>query len=429
MPGFMVIMLPVSRTSLWPKLVGLSYERALLWHRTTSTFTLIVTAVHGLGMVNDYGAQESFSALPNCFGFGNVYGTLILGAGGLLLLLSQPIVRRHTYRLFHIAHYVLVPAVLVLACLHISDLIYFLAPSVAIELVCNQIARIRQHSRKVTTTSTRLIGEGALIELVLCAPHIVKTLVRRGSTGLGSWVWLSMAGAGLAGETLDPHPFSVASINAETNELKLVIKPGGSSTWTARLAKRIKDSSAKSGETPPLAQAQSTSVQFRLDGPYGQPALPLAKYSTLVLVGGGIGVTPLLPILAEAAKPSATKSLPLLKRLVFVWSIRDVSYLEVAAAELQLAAQAAQELLSGTVIQLHLHLTVGVPPADLPGSYAVKRGRPDMAAIMRAAKQADVDTGGQGAMGFVCGPTALVRSVHDAGRSCGVPVHAESFEM
>ncbi len=424
-----MIMLPVSRTSFWPKLVGLSYERALLWHRTTSTFTLIVTAVHGLGMVNDYGAQESFSTLPNCFGFGNIYGTLILVAGGLLLLLSQPFVRRHFYRLFHIAHYVLVPAVLVLACLHISDLIYFLAPSVAIELVCNQIARIRQHSRATTTTSTRLIGEGALIELVLCAPHIVKTLEQRGSTGFGSWVWLSTVGGNLVGETLDPHPFSVASVNALTNELKLVIKPGDSSTWTARLAKRIKDNSSKNGETRPLAQAQSTSIRFRLDGPYGQPSLPLAKYSTVVLVGGGIGVTPLLPILAEAAKASAAKSLPLLKRLVFVWSIRDISYLEVAASELQLAEQAAKDQPGGTSIQLHLHLTVKEPPADLPGSYAVKCGRPDMAAIMREAKQADVNTGGQGTMSFVCGPTALVRSVHDAGRSCGVPVHAESFEM
>ena len=428
-------MLPVSRSSFWPQLIGLSYERALLWHRSASTFTLLVTGVHGGVMANDYGLQDSFSTQPNCFGFGNVYGTLILVVGGLLLVLSQSYFRRHYYRLFHLAHYVLVIAILILACLHISDLIYFLAPSVVIELVCNQIGRLRQHSKSVQTTSARLVGQGALIEVVLCAPHVVKPLVQRGCTGFGSWVWLSMAGQSSTGETLNPHPFSVASFNEATSELKLVIKPGGSGTWTARLADRIKTIAADNGQLPLTAQASP--LRFRLDGPYGQPAVPMNKYSTIVLVGGGIGVTPLLPILADAAKPLATRSLPLLRRLVFVWSVRDVSYLEIAANELHLAAQTAaeaaalygNEAAAGVNIQVHLHLTTGSRAAALPGLYPVHCARPDIIAIMRASKQVDVEAGGHGMMGFVCGPSGLVRAVHEAGRLCAVPVHQEAFEM
>ena len=113
----MIILLPVSRSSFWPKMLGMSYERAVLWHRVASTFTLFVTGVHGIHMVHDYGFQESFSAKANCFGLGNIYGTLILGAGGLLLVLSQAPVRRYSYRTFSMAHKVLVPAVLVLSCL------------------------------------------------------------------------------------------------------------------------------------------------------------------------------------------------------------------------------------------------------------------------------------------------------------------------
>jgi len=109
----------VSRTSFWPRLVGLPYERALLWHKCASTFTLIVTGIHGGLMAADYDFNESFSAESNCFGYGNIFGTLIFGAGGLLFLLSQGPVRRVSYRTFSMVHKVLVPAVIVLACLHV----------------------------------------------------------------------------------------------------------------------------------------------------------------------------------------------------------------------------------------------------------------------------------------------------------------------
>ena len=52
-----------------------------------------------------------------------------------------------------------------------------------------------------------------------------------------------------------------------------------------------------------------------------------------------------------------------------------------------------------------------------------------MSGILTRVKAADDAEGGVGTMGFVCGPAAMARSVRDAGWSCGVPVHVESFEM
>ena len=238
--GFVVLLLPITRSSLWPKLLGLSYERAVLWHRLASAFTLCVAGAHGIGMVNDYGFQESFSAKANCFGFGNLYGTLIFGAGGLLLALSQAPVRRHSYRTFSMAHKVLVPAVLVLSCLHVSDLIYFLLPPIVLEIAHNRIGRAIQYRRSVQTTEARVIPDGVIV-LRLRAAHIVAEIRRRGCDGLGSWVWLAAAGS--KADKLNPHPFSVAGIDSSTDELKLLIKVGKTGAWTSSLAKRVKECS------------------------------------------------------------------------------------------------------------------------------------------------------------------------------------------
>jgi hypothetical protein len=295
--GFMVLLLPVSRASFWPKVVGLSYERALLWHRWASTFTLAVTTGHGALMVNDYGLHESFSAAANCFGYGNVYGTLIFAAGGLLFVFSQAPVRRLSYRTFSMAHKVLVPAVLVLACVHVSKLIYFLLPSVALEVACNRIARQMQYKKVVRTTSARVIA-GGVVELRLNAPHVTAEIARRGASGMGSWVWLAVSG--VKADMLNPHPFSVAAVDPGADELKLLIKIGAAGSWTAALAKAVQTGgtahpwvvppeTAHPGETAQatrhiaeepaggprvgagLASPQQQALEFKLFGPYGKP--------------------------------------------------------------------------------------------------------------------------------------------------------------
>jgi ferredoxin-NADP reductase len=152
----------------------------------------------------------------------------------------------------------------------------------------------------------------------------------------------------------------------------------------------------------------------------------------LVLVGGGIGVTPLLPILSMVADVTATQnSLPKLRCLVFVWSVRSPDSFEYAAEELRRAAAsiAAGPAANMPTIEVRLHLTVGTMPEGAAVGHIVECCRPDVSAILSRVKAADDAEGGAGAMGFVCGPSAMTRSVCGAGWSCGVPIHAESFDM
>jgi NAD(P)H-flavin reductase len=296
-------------------------------------------------------------------------------------------------------------------------------------------------------------------------------IVARGAKGFGSWVWLAVAG--VKADKLNPHPFSVASIDPSKHEVKLLIKVGGAGSWTAALAASVEKQEAANGNgnnagtgstldglegalLAPAAAAATQKLQgleFNLDGPYGRPTLPLEACSSLVLFGGGIGVTPLLPILAAVtADPEPALMLPKLRHLVFVWSVRSQESFEYAATELRCAAAsmkaaAADEAAAGggravgdrPTVEVRLHLTAGnggAPPPAPPVlsplqafEHTVECSRPDVSAILTRVKAADDAEGGVGTMGFVCGPAAMARSVRDAGWSCGVPVHAESFEM
>ena len=155
--------------------------------------------------------------------------------------------------------------------------------------------------------------------------------------------------------------------------------------WTAALAERVSRlGNSPSGNADDLrdvlvaaagevrdarARVAHSHVQFRLDGPHGRPTLRLDRCSTLVLFGGGIGCTPLLPVLsiAAAGPDKIATILPSLRHLVFVWSVRSPGCFELAAEELRQAAAAIRRSETHPTIEVSLHLTAGVVRVSTPG--------------------------------------------------------------
>jgi respiratory burst oxidase len=78
------------------------------------------------------------------------------------------------------------------------------------------------------------------------------------------------------------HPFSIASSPGD-EELQLVIKIVGD--WTGELRRQVEDGTVAPG------------VMTTVFGPYGAPAQSVFKYESVILVCGGIGVTPFASIL------------------------------------------------------------------------------------------------------------------------------------
>jgi len=97
------------------------------------------------------------------------------------------------------------------------------------------------------------------------------------------------------------------------------VKVGG--TWTRALLDR---------------RRELGSVSALVDGPYGGLELPhpIKAYDSLLFVAGGIGITPILPVVASLACSSSFTS-----PLTLVWSVRDTALVKEFSSILISCAQ------------------------------------------------------------------------------------------
>ena len=242
--------------------------------------------------------------------------------------------------------------------------------------------------------------------------------------------------------------------------------------------------------TPLLRSEQRLAVpealrSVSIDGPYGRMP-PFGRHRTVVLLAGGIGITPLISIasdvLARWQGPPAALSIhpPATARIVLVWTVRNASLLAVFADRLA-------PLLRHPAVDVHLHVTgrrlddssVAIevsrhwwyykcmrvtlfphPPhcqmqvEDVIASGmcspsnskavldAACSGRPDLQALFAsisytepAVEERVAGTAAQAQvaeptpLAMVCGPAALGSQVSDLCFDLGWEFHAETFEL
>ena len=264
---------------------------------------------------------------------------------------------------------------------------------------------------------------------------------------------------GLA-EAVDPHPFSIAGFGPKgSGEITLLIKAmagvAQELTWTQELLQSVVETAAEGGwvgggdSGDSLIRTRNSAAKgldFRLDGPHGRPSYNLAAASTLVLIGGGIGVTPLLPILESVSSTGGANhplngALIAVRRVVFVWTVRDIAdfdWVQGLLAEFAPSTQSSSSAPAaggtGPVVEVKLHCTRG--GESRVAGHDVATGRPDVKEILMQAKneggfvEGGSRAGGDGgAMVFVCGPGQMVQGVREAGQELQLAVHHETFEM
>ena len=118
----------------------------------------------------------------------------------------------------------------------------------------------------------------------------------------GQYVWVCVPAIAL----YEWHPFSISSAPGDTNSVTLHVRALGG--WTKRLRQLASTSSA---------------TQVLLEGPAGAPAVDLdsARYKCVLLVSGGIGITPMQSVANDLLEQHA-RGRPL-RSVFFVWSVRD----------------------------------------------------------------------------------------------------------
>jgi len=317
-------------------LTGIGHEKLNVLHRASARTALIFLWIHAIVRV--------VSGLPPMFDFSHDWmrcGALGLAAFTIATILSIRPIRHVAFEFFLVAHIVLILIFLVAGYYHTKFIHHntYIWPA----LLVWAFDRVLRAGRLVWNNSfwNRHHKGDALVELL--SEDTIRLTLRRNNInwrpGQHAYVILPTV------STLptEAHPFTIASIPEYVNDKKerdLVFLIRGRTGFTGRLREHAK------------VKGESRVAAF-IDGPYGCPP-NLRLYSTVILVAGGSGISYTLPFLLDLVRAHSLGKKSFVKRIVFVWAVRDAAHLKWISKTLMEALACAN---SSLVIEPRIYIT------------------------------------------------------------------------
>ena len=299
---FWFVLYPVPKSNLIAKIVGSSYERLLPYHALVGLVLLVVMTVHfGIMASKLDSSSDVFNAdtsHPPLYGF-------LAWVFTALVVLPSLVLRRRWYWVVRASHVVGAPLCIIFGILHYGPLIFALVPPLLAYLVDWVLRVYGNVMAKPMLVDVKHSAKGGFTRLD------VKLARDAAIPGPGSFVLLGLS---TIGTRANPHPFSVAWYDAHSHVATVFCKDMGPGTWTGDLA-----AAAASDPSDLLAKAN-----LHWTGPYGSLQVPLGATRTVVLIAGGIGVTPILNLLRIIRRDSIRNGgSDAIASVAVLWSLRS----------------------------------------------------------------------------------------------------------
>lgn len=331
-----LLILLVGKNNLVGLITGVSYERLNILHRWVARVLLLLATIHfgsqNYGW-NQYGLMQLEWQTDACPPTGIAAYTILLW----LNLSTLAPFRHFSYEFFVVQHIITFFGFIIAIMYHLPSTalysrVYIYIP-IALYLV-DRIVRLIRYAyiniRPGYATMEAMDGEVTKI-------RISNKALKKWA--IGSHVLLSIPRFGFG----QSHPATIASTpNSHSGDLIFILKTRKG--FTNRIMK-----SALSSSTSLLSSIQQTSGSHPsqkkhltlLDGPYGGSHADLAAFDTVVLISGSTGISFTLPQLLDIADRASVQNLPV-KRLVFVWIIKNISWTAWVKDELVAAVEKAK---------------------------------------------------------------------------------------
>lgn len=172
---------------------------------------------------------------------------------------------------------------------------------------------------------------------------------------------------------------------------------------------------------------------IKSDGPYGVHDFDYRRYGTVVLVGGGVGITPVVGIMKELYGGYATGergNIPThnITKVLCIWVVPQTAEAETFLDDFKAMIAAAATCPGLPPLDLRIHCTRAKGVVDAP----LVVGRPNFTEILDAAQ---VGEPGNPSLIFACGPGMMVNGFWDeantrnASKKGRVDFHHETFEF
>ncbi|KAL2939583.1 Ferric reduction oxidase 6 [Bienertia sinuspersici] len=305
-----LLFLPISRGSILLRLVDIPFEHATRYHVWLGHLTMVLFTLHGLFYVIAWAMEgrllEQIIEWRD-IGVANLAGVISLAAGILMWVTSLPGVRKWNFELFFYTHQLYVVFVVFFA-MHVGDFIYCMGAGGIFLFMLDRFLRFIQSRKTVDVISATSLPCGT-VELVLSKPACLRYNAL-------SFIFLQVREL----SWLQWHPFSVSSSPLEgKNHLSVLIKVLGE--WTDQLKGKI---SNNRNEPQKLLESQLKSVlSASVEGPYGHESPYHLTYKNLVLVAGGIGISPFLAVLSDVMHRLKEGKPCMPKNILIVWAIKN----------------------------------------------------------------------------------------------------------
>ena len=492
-----VSLLPSSKSSLVMHLTGVPFERCIKFHKIATYAGFMASVLHGTCafLLMD---SRGVAPLDVPFGqeaFGHVnpgLGLLALAFYCLMFLMAFDFVRRAKYEVFLVIHQFWLVAV-ICNMLHFKPGEMFqlgFLPGLCLQLL-DKASLWMIPTRAAKTQVVCANGSSKVDAVELCVTmsdgnpssmgavniwHRIAQFTTGKGTNIADYTHNGFSSGGdpefdsfyalghfyfvqvPAISTFEWHPFSVSEVveggagAAALSQLKFHIQPLGEHTWTGELAK--------------AALSTAKELPVRLRGPYGSLFLNIAAYKHLVIMAGGIGITPFLPVLDRVRywleHENKAAKFPHLQSVTVVWAVREdkASLLEHFARRIQTqprhTTSATANLVdeSGVASARTDYRKVGVDSVSEPVQWTSRffmtggkkggknakvnvqnvqgvktvceTGRPDLQAILRNVPSPSSGSGSH-VCAMICGPSSMTIAATKVCADEGVPVHLETF--
>lgn len=336
---FSSMMLPMGRRFFFSDFFGISPERAVKFHIFGSALLIVVTTVHGGGMLYQYGAdvfrwkeKDAVSRIPGIITY--------------VLLIVQTVigVLRHKigFGRFRVAHYLNV-LIFFFACCHTPQICYSIIPAIALFFFTNIYKRFFVRIGPNETIVKCVADQAAQVTIL--------DIVKYDFTAPGSYYFIALPDIGVLA-----HPFSVyrCKQGKDLQVLRFIIRNtekrkgfvgAANSTWTAKLFNRISGGMKLS--------------TYRLDGPYGLLEHSPFNYQNYLLVAGGVGITSVASVLfklAEADEKSLGRT-DAKTNLWLLWVVSDPSWIHLLGEDLVNAKQTAKRTCCNLKVLIKVFVT------------------------------------------------------------------------
>ncbi|KAF6137091.1 hypothetical protein GIB67_030855 [Kingdonia uniflora] len=330
-----LLLLPVLRGMALFRLIGIQFEASVRYHVFLGTCMIFFATLHGSATFFIWGIKQQLQTeIWKWQKTGRVYlaGEIALISGLVIWVTSLPQIRRKRFEIFYYTHH-LYTVFIVFFLFHAGDRHFYMVFSGVFLFALDKLLRVMQSRPIACVVSARILPCKA-IELTLAKdPNLKYTPT--------SVIFLKVPSI----SKLQWHPFSItSSSSADDERLSIIVKGDGG--WTNTLYSTILD-----GMDSEARHLKCLPVSF--EGPYGPVSMDFLRYDSLLLVAGGIGITPFLSILQELYFPRNSNKSKLPTRIQLIYAVKK-------SQDISLLNSVSSLLLDHSLCQPHLKVNIFV---------------------------------------------------------------------